>query len=227
MKFRRLPKLGPGAIAQLLFAGASLLLFGLFIKLSFNLFYDAADARVLQIWDDRILAWIERHRAPALTRAAVDLTSLGSSTVVSLLVAVFILVFAMLADWFAVVHLVASSAGAALCVLAFKGWLERPRPPEAARLVEATGFSFPSGHALLATALYLTFAILSARHVRTLRQRVVIFSLAALVSFLIALTRVYLGVHYATDVTSGMLLGAAWACLVAAGALELVRRLGK
>ncbi len=222
-----LPKFGPKIIQQLVFIGAGTLLMGLFIKLSFNMFFDAKDARLLQSWDDLILIWIGQHRSLALTRIAVDLTSLGSSTVVGLLVAIFILVFAMVKDWFAVIHLIAVSLGAGSCALAFKELLERARPTTIAPLVEVTGFSFPSGHSLAATAIYLTFAILSARHFTSVKQRAAIFLLAAFVSLLIGLTRIYLGVHYPTDVASGMLLGSALAFLAAAGTLELTRRIAE
>lgn len=219
-----MPHVARKRIQQLAFAGVGLLFFGLFIKLSFNVFFDLKDAMILQNWDDSILLWVGSHRVAALNQIAVDLTSLGSSTIVFLLVAIFIVIFSLLKDWFAIFHLVGASIGAALCAAAFKHLLERPRPEVIPPLVEATGFSFPSGHALVATALYLTFAILSARHFRKIRQRVIIYLIAAVVSSLVGLSRIYVGVHYPTDVASGILLGGAWAFLVAAGSLEIARR---
>ncbi len=218
------PNLSPRIIQQLLFAGLSLLLLGLFIKIGYNVFFDAEDARVLQIWDDRILLFIEKFRRPLITQMAVDLTSLGSSTVVALLVALCIGVFVLLKDWLGAVHLIIASLGSGFCVYAFKSILERPRPHVVPQLIEVTGFSFPSGHALGATALYLTIAIISARHFPRLGQRAVLFSFASLIALLIGGTRIYLGVHYPTDVASGMLLGAAWAFLVAAGTLSLTKK---
>ena len=222
-----LPKFAPKRIQQLAFPGVGLLFLGLFIKLSFNVFFDAQDARLLQNWDDRILLWVGSHRLAILNPIGVDLTSLGSSTVVFLLVGIFIVIFAILRDWFAIIHLMGASIGAGLCTVAFKHLLERPRPLVIPKLVEATGFSFPSGHALVATAIYVTFAILSAQHFPRVKQRIVIYLLAITVSLLVGLSRVYLGVHYPTDVASGMLLGGAWAFLGAAANLTLARKFAR
>jgi membrane-associated phospholipid phosphatase len=222
-----LPKLTRERIHQMTFAGVGLLFFGLFFKLSFNVFYDLKDATLLQHWDDQILLWVGSHRNSLLNQAAVDLTSLGSSTVVFLLVAIFIIIFSLFKDWFAIIHLGVATIGAGFCASAFKHILERSRPHVIPPLVEAAGFSFPSGHALVATALYVTFAILSSRHFSKVKQRATLYLLAIIVSLLVGLTRIYLGVHYPTDVISGMLLGGAWAFLVTALSLELVWRYTK
>lgn len=222
-----IPRLDRRAIRQLALLGAFFLFFALFLKLSANVFWDLEDATEIQHWDELALRWVASHRSPLMTRIAVDLTALGSASVVGLLVGIFFVVFALLGDWFAVFHLVAASVGAGLCSVAFKALLERPRPTLVDPLVEATGFSFPSGHALTATALYLTFALLSARHFPGLKGRVAIVLLGVVVALLVGLTRLYLGVHYPTDVLSGMLLGSAWAFLVAAATAELTRRLAR
>ena len=103
-----------------------------------------------------------------------------------------------------------------------KTWFDRPRPEIIPRLAQAGGMSFPSGHAVTAASIYLTLALLAARHYRRPAARATLFALAGLLIFIVAFSRVYLGVHYPTDVLSGALLGASWALLL--GALFSRRR---
>jgi undecaprenyl-diphosphatase len=98
---------------------------------------------------------------------------------------------------------------------ALKALLARPRPLDG-RLVDAGGFSYPSGHAVSAAVLYVTLALVGSRHFKGPGYRHMLVALAAVVTLLVAATRVYLGVHYPTDVTSGTALGAGWAVLLAA-----------
>jgi len=95
-----------------------------------------------------------------------------------------------------------------------KVFLGRPRPL-GGRLVEAGGFSYPSGHAVSAAVLYVTLALVGSRHFKGPGYRHMLVALAAAVTILVASSRVYLGVHYPTDVASGTALGAGWAVLVA------------
>jgi undecaprenyl-diphosphatase len=81
--------------------------------------------------------------------------------------------------------------------------------------VEAFGFSYPSGHALAAAAMYVTIAILASSHLPLFRQRVVLAVLTIVVVGTVGVSRVYLAVHYASDAISGIFLGTAWACILA------------
>jgi undecaprenyl-diphosphatase len=98
---------------------------------------------------------------------------------------------------------------------ATKNLIERIRPTEVAPLLEVSGYSYPSGHALAASALYLTMAIIAARHLRGRATKVLLVSATCLLVAAIGVSRVYLGVHYPTDVLSGVALGTAWALLLA------------
>jgi undecaprenyl-diphosphatase len=108
-----------------------------------------------------------------------------------------------------------ASAGAGILTLVTKDIIERVRPAEAQQLIVVSGFSYPSGHSVSTSALYLTIAIMGCRYVQRARAKATIIVTALSVPVLVAASRVYLGVHYATDVASGFSLGAAWALLLA------------
>jgi undecaprenyl-diphosphatase len=88
----------------------------------------------------------------------------------------------------------------------------RPRPDFVAHAVDVHTTSFPSGHAMLSAVTYLTIAALLARD-RPFHVKIYILCVAILVSVLVGISRVYLGVHYPTDVLAGWAIGGAWACL--------------
>jgi undecaprenyl-diphosphatase len=171
--------------------------------------------------DSAILLAVAKKRTPWLTIAAVDVTALGSITLVVLFSAFTLLVLLVLRDRMGALQLLASSAGASILTIVTKDMIERIRPAEAQQLVVVSGFSYPSGHSVSASALYLTIAIIAGRYVQHASARAAIFLAVSAVLIMIGASRVYLGVHYATDVVSGISLGVAWA-LVLAGFFTLV-----
>ena len=92
-------------------------------------------------------------------------------------------------------------------------------------MIVVSGFSYPSGHSVSTSALYLTIAIIAGRYVQHSGARTVIFLAVSAVLIMVGASRVYLGVHYATDVVSGISLGVAWA-LVLAGFFALLGHRG-
>lgn len=96
---------------------------------------------------------------------------------------------------------------AVLLDLAAKGWIMRERPPQGRQLIAETGYSFPSGHAMLAATFYgfILFLIWQTKKSRT--YKAVGTAVCLTMIALIALSRIYLGVHYATDVVGGFLAG--------------------
>lgn len=166
-------------------------------------------------FDSAILLAAARTRTPWLTIAAVDVTALGSITLVVLFSAFTLLVLFVLRDHMGALQLLAASAGAGLLTVATKDFIERNRPAEAQQLIVVSGFSYPSGHSVSAAALYLTIAIVAVRYVRGAGARTAILVAVSAVILMVGASRVYLGVHYATDVVSGIALGAAWALLLA------------
>jgi membrane-associated PAP2 superfamily phosphatase len=113
--------------------------------------------------------------------------------------------------WTDITLLVASLAGGALLNLLAKQAIARPRPRFHDPSIVPTTYSFPSGHTMGTTAVYAALAIIVAR--RTRYAPFVIAGSAAMI-ILIALSRVYLGAHYVSDVVGGVLLGLAWVLVV-------------
>lgn len=106
---------------------------------------------------------------------------------------------------------------------------ERPRPDLVEHLDVIHTASFPSGHATMSAIVYLTLAALIVRLVEKTSVRVYVMSVAVLVAVAVGLSRIYLGVHWPSDVAAGWALGAAWASLswLAVSALRTWRRRGR
>lgn len=196
----------------------ALFLSGLALKLAYNVLFDVDDKSWIQALDNETLLLVSQLRNNVLTASMVDITALGSATLVTLIGVVFFTAFWLMRDAFGIVQLVLAAAGAGVWSKLFKHFAERPRPTIVEQLVEVTGHSFPSGHTLASAALYITFATMAGRHVKGWRVAMAFQVLAGFVIACVAFSRVYLGVHYPSDVLSGALLGAAWAYFVA-GAL--------
>lgn len=146
-----------------------------------------------------------------LQTAMISLSGLGS-VAVAVLVVVFTSAFLLLAKraWQALL-VVGCGIGAATLILVIKAYMNRGRPTIVAALASAEGLSFPSGHTLIASAIYPTLGILLSASLRERRLKVFVFVTAALLALLVGFTRIYLGVHYPTDVLGGWALGLAWA----------------
>jgi len=195
-----------------LWLAAASLSFGIFIKITSELLEN--DVRGL---DSSILTAVAKIRRPWLTGVAVDLTALGSTTLVVLISAVVLFMLLSLKDRLGAWQLLLNSVGAGMWTAISKNVIERARPENITPLVQVSGFSYPSGHSLASASLYLTIAILAVRYLPTTKARVLLLGLAIVVILLVCVSRVYLGVHYPSDVASGASLGVAWALLLAGG----------
>ncbi len=140
-----------------------------------------------------------------------DLTSLGSPTVVTL-IAIAAVSYLWIDGKRAAASFVALSiVGGALLVSLLKFGFARPRPELVSHLVDVNSFSFPSGHATMAAVTYLTLGVLLARVEKRRRMKLYLLVVASILVFIVGFTRVYLGVHWPTDVLAGWCLGTAWA----------------
>jgi undecaprenyl-diphosphatase len=201
-----------------LWLGAASLSFAVFLKITSELRENEVHSL-----DSSILAAVVKIRRPWLTGVAVDLTALGSITLVTVISLIVLCLLFSLKDSVAAWQLLLNSLGAGIWTQVTKSMIERTRPDDISHLVQVSGFSYPSGHSLASASLYLTIAIVAARHLPTAQARVVLFSLTIAVITLVGMSRVYLGVHYASDVASGALLGIAWALLLA-GSFSMIER---
>jgi len=158
-----------------------------------------------------------------INEAMRDLTALGSFSVLGLMV-IAVLGYLLLTGKRVMALLVLVSViGGTLVSSVLKELFSRPRP-SLEHAAEVFTASFPSGHALISTVTYLTLGALLARVQASARLRVYIIGIAVLLALVIGLSRLYLGVHYPTDVLAGWCLGAAWAGLCLAVAAWLQRR---
>jgi len=191
--------------------GAIALALGTFAALT----YEVAAGRY-PIADRKLLLWIAGLRTPSLTTVMIGATWLASGRPLTIIMLVALAALLALHDRWGAIHLAAAGAGTGIGEAATKSLLERARPTEVVHLVQVTGYSYPSGHTLAAAALYLTMAILGARHLRGRASKALLIAGSFALIVMVGLSRVYLGVHYPSDVLSGFSLGVAWALLVSA-----------
>ena len=173
-----------------------------------------------QTFDEWVVRSMRRADDPSiaigsttLTEIARDITALGSVTVLSLMTlaaAGYLLVRRQYrAMWFT---LLATVSGAILSTI-LKASFQRERPSIVPHLTETMSSSFPSGHSMLSAMVYLTLGTLLMRLTRNRAAKAYILVIAIVLAVMVGLTRIYLGVHYPTDVMAGWVAGLTWAVL--------------
>lgn len=178
-----------------------------------------------QAVDEAVLRWLEGVRSPTLDHVMLEITGLanaGTVIVVVLLSAVFL--------WetrhrLSVYLLGTAVAGGQIVNFLLKDAFSRPRPSVVAAATDVMTASFPSGHAMAATVAYGTVAYLVGRLERTRALRLTTWVVALVLIVLIGFSRMYLGVHYPTDIIAGFVAGLGWTAFVISGmaALEYFR----
>jgi undecaprenyl-diphosphatase len=148
-----------------------------------------------------------------LLESVTDVSSLGSVTVLSLIALMGAGYLLIRRHWTAAVYLLGALGGGMALVQLLKALFPRDRPPDAYRLLPVINSSFPSGHAALSAIAFLTIAALFARALPQRRLKLYVLGVGVLLSLIVGLSRIYLGVHWTTDVLAGWSLGAAWATL--------------
>ena len=195
----------------------AILAFGVFSF--FSIADEVAEGEIREI--DETLFLIFRHATdtadplgpPWLEEAAAEITALGGYPVIILAVLVVTGLLLITRRYGPALYTVVSVGSGAAVSQVLKSYFERPRPDIVDHLDVVHTASFPSGHAMVGTVAYLTLAALVTRFFDNWYVRAYVIAVAFAMSVLIGLTRIYLGVHWPSDVAAGWALGTAWASL--------------
>ncbi|GIO68408.1 phosphatase PAP2 family protein [Paenibacillus sp. FSL M7-1455] len=161
-------------------------------------------------FDDAVISAVQGLENDGLTRVMKWFTFLGSSLMAVILsVLAFFFLMVVLKHRRELLMFLTAVGGSELWNLLLKYAIQRDRP-NTHRLIEITGYSFPSGHSMGAFSLYGAFAFLVWRHIPFLAGRIAMIAAGVALTLLIGISRIYLGVHYPSDVLGGYLASAAW-----------------
>lgn len=178
-----------------------------------------------QAFDDAVIRWMGAHHTKGLDTIMIELTALGTGTVVIMIVAVAALFLVLTSHRYSAILLLASTAGGLVLNNVLKLGFHRPRPAIFLPAVHTISSSFPSGHAMSAAIVYTTVAYLAARLIKRRWARWLVMTAAFILIALIAISRLYLGVHYPSDVIAGVVIGLGWAGFCMA-TLEAIQKFG-
>jgi undecaprenyl-diphosphatase len=176
-----------------------------------------------QAFDESVLRWMGAHHTPFLDAAMLEITALGTGTVVLMIVCVSALFLGLTRHRYSALLLLVATAGGIGLNMILKLFFDRPRPHVITWGTNVVSSSFPSGHAMSATIVYSTVAYLAARLFKRVWARWLIMFVAAVVIGAISVSRLYLGVHYPSDVAAGSIIGLSWAAFCMA-TLEAIQR---
>lgn len=176
-------------------------------------------------FDERILLALRRPDQLAVPvgpawglQVARDLTAFGGPVGLGMVTTVVAGYLALQRRFGLLLFVLGSLFSGTVIGLFLKEMFQRSRPSVVPHLTDIATASFPSGHSMLSSVAYLTLAALLARAASDLRTKIYFLAVAVVLIGLIGFSRVYLGVHYPTDVLAGWCAGSAWAilcCLVA------------
>lgn len=186
------------------------------------------DTKAFDRWVVRAMRQAEDPSAPVgpawLQEFGRDVTALGSHGALAL-VTVVVAGFLLLDRRYRMTFLLlAATSGGMLMSTTLKSVISRPRPDVVPHLTHVSTSSFPSAHSMVSAVVYLTLGALVATVTRRRRQRIYVLCMAIMLPMLIGVSRVYLGVHYPTDVLAGWMAGLVWAVLCWLSARWLQRR---
>jgi undecaprenyl-diphosphatase len=210
-------------VRRLCQADLLVLLAALFVvagSLGFLVLADAVRAGKTQTLDEHILRSLRRpddpdvpRGPPRLAEAGRDMTALGGEAFMSLLTAAVVGYLLLCRRFHALALLAAAAGGGLLLSLLLKDLFHRDRPQIVKQLAHVDTTSFPSGHSMNSAIIYLTLGALLARLTPRRVLKIYFLSIALLLTFLVGASRVYMGVHYPTDVLAGWTAGLVWAVL--------------
>lgn len=159
-----------------------------------------------------------------LQSAMLDVTAIGGVAVLTLITVIVVGFLAVSRKGKLALFVVTAVSTGALVSTLLKSLFDRPRPNLVSHLIDVNTTSFPSGHAMNSAVVYLTLAALLARTRMDNATRIYILSMAIALALTIGFSRVYLGVHWPSDVIAGWAVGAFWAALCSVGMQVLQRQ---
>ncbi|CAN7640641.1 phosphatase PAP2 family protein [Paenibacillus sp. LjRoot56] len=161
-------------------------------------------------FDSRVISVVQGMESPWLTTIMKCFTFIGSTPVViTISICSLFLLFKFLNHRLELVLFLVLVAGTAILNQLLKLVFQRERPT-LHRLIEETGYSFPSGHSMTAFALYAALSFLLWRHVPSKSGRTIVICISILMILMIGSSRIYLGVHYPSDVVGAYLASGFW-----------------
>jgi undecaprenyl-diphosphatase len=165
--------------------------------------------------DTRFADWLHEHASSGWTEFFEAVTRFGNVPVLFSITLLAALVLARKRQTNELQLLLLAVIGAQVLTIGLKLGFARERPFFPDPLATETTYSFPSGHACVSLAVYGTLGFIAARHLPRARARIAVLAAAASLVLLIGFSRLYLGVHFLTDVVAGFSLGLAWVSLCA------------
>lgn len=184
---------------------------------------DVVTGDPLTVLDLRIAVWLHAHATPSLTRIMVFISYLGTSAVTGAIAVVVGFALWRRRYPYRLLALALAVPGGMLLNVLIKYAVHRPRPIFDHPLEALATYSFPSGHALASTVLYGLLAAFAVWTSKDRRWRMLAVVIAAVLIALVCFSRIYLGVHYLSDVLGGIAEGVAWLALCVT-AVEMFRR---
>nr|WP_269054464.1 phosphatase PAP2 family protein [Paenibacillus tundrae] len=164
----------------------------------------------IHTFDDTLIGWIQGMESPGMTRCMQLFTWIGSEVpVVVITILAMLVLYIYLRHKRELLFLACVIAGSTLLNALIKLVFQRARPT-INRIIEVSGYSFPSGHSMAAFSLYGGLAFLIWKHVPTATGRVLMIIVSAIFILTIGMSRIYLGVHYPSDVVGGYFLSGCW-----------------
>lgn len=208
---RRAPRLGAGGHALAVTLVLGLAAVALAAVALGALVDNVTDGDGVAVVDHPVARFVTGHRTPELTfvMKAVSAAA-GPFAVATCALAGGMLLGIAWRSWAPAAVLGTTAAGAIGLTVVFKAALAQPRPPLAQAVAAADGYGFPSGHAAAAAAVSGAAAWLCSVRMRSWQARTGTWAAAAMLAALVGISRVYLGVHWTTDVIGGWIFGLLW-----------------
>jgi undecaprenyl-diphosphatase len=173
-----------------------------------------------QRFDERIIRALRHADDPSrpigprwMEEVGRDITALGGVSLILLIIGSVVGFLALDRKFGAMWFVLGATTGGCVLSIALKAVFRRPRPEVVPHLMRAYSSSFPSGHSMMSAIVYLTIGVLLVQLVSLRRLKFYFLALAVILTGLVGVSRVYMGVHYPTDVLAGWTAGMVWAVL--------------